>query len=150
MKSGGPHLVNLNEDPMLDRKVVYDIKSDIPLTCGRRGKNCIHKLQLGGIGIQPDHCRFDTGPGGTNIVPLDQKAISHITVNGKKVPSMEGLALKPNDRICIGPSSIFLFKHRDKDAEASVPDTEDDPISFDYAAEEVAMADEVEQAAQES
>ena len=24
--SGTPHLVNLNEDPMLDRKVVYDIK----------------------------------------------------------------------------------------------------------------------------
>jgi hypothetical protein len=25
MLAGTPHLVNLNEDPMLDRKVVYDI-----------------------------------------------------------------------------------------------------------------------------
>ena len=42
--SSTPHLVNLNEDPMLDRKVVYDIKSDEPLTCGRRGKTSSHKL----------------------------------------------------------------------------------------------------------
>ena len=35
--AGTPHLVNLNEDPMLDRKVVYDIKGD-GLSCGRRNK----------------------------------------------------------------------------------------------------------------
>ena len=52
--AGTPHLVNLNEDPMLDRKVCYDIKSAEPLTCGRRNKKAIHKLQLGGTGIQPD------------------------------------------------------------------------------------------------
>lgn len=37
MLAGTPHLVNLNEDPMLDRKVVYDIKKE-GLTCGRRNK----------------------------------------------------------------------------------------------------------------
>jgi len=42
--SGTPHLVNLNEDPMLDRRVVYDIKLDEPLTCGRRNKQSDHKL----------------------------------------------------------------------------------------------------------
>ena len=42
--SGTPHLVNLNEDPMLDRKVVYDIKDGEPLTCGRRNKQSGHKL----------------------------------------------------------------------------------------------------------
>ena len=57
---------------------------------------------------------------------------------------MDGVALKPNDRICIGPNSIFLFKHRDRDEDASAPDTEDNPISFDFAFEEIAMADEIE------
>lgn len=42
--AGTPHLVNLNEDPMLDRKVVYDIKQDAKLTCGRRNKKSDHKL----------------------------------------------------------------------------------------------------------
>lgn len=58
--AGTPHLINLNEDPMLDRKVVYDIKADEPLTCGRRNKTASHKLQLGGTGITPDHCQFVT------------------------------------------------------------------------------------------
>lgn len=55
---GTPHLLNLNEDPLLDRKVVYDIKADEALTCGRRQKGSQHKLQLGGTGIQQNHCRF--------------------------------------------------------------------------------------------
>lgn len=46
--AGTPHLVNLNEDPMLDRKVVYAIDGEQPLTCGRRQKTSTHKLQLGG------------------------------------------------------------------------------------------------------
>ena len=41
---GAPHLVNLNEDPLLDRKVVYDIKEDEPLTCGRRNRTSTHRL----------------------------------------------------------------------------------------------------------
>jgi hypothetical protein len=61
-KDGKPHLLNLNEDPMLDRKVQYDIKPDEELYCGRRNKNSTHKLQLGGIGILPDHCKFKLGP----------------------------------------------------------------------------------------
>ncbi len=36
--SGLPHLTNLNEDSILDRKVFYDIKEEEALTCGRRNK----------------------------------------------------------------------------------------------------------------
>lgn len=42
--AGTPHLINLNEDPFLDRKVLYDIKPSEPLVCGRRNKNSNHKL----------------------------------------------------------------------------------------------------------
>jgi hypothetical protein len=48
----------LNEDPLLDRKVIYDIKDGEPLTCGRRNKKALHRLQLGGTGIEPDQCVF--------------------------------------------------------------------------------------------
>lgn len=135
--SGTPHLINLNEDPFLDRKVVYDIGADEPLKCGRRNKNSSHKLQLGGAGIEPDHCEFVTQPDGSvKVVPVSDKACDNVKVNGKVIPIL-GLILKPNDRICIGPSAIFLFKNKQKEAEASMPDPDDDLITFDFAAEEV-------------
>ena len=92
-QQGGPHLVNLNEDPMLDRKVFYDITAEAPLTCGRRGKGVAHKLQLGGTGIVPNHCKIEmiNGTWPCMIVPLDEKALPHIRVNGKLLPGMEGI-----------------------------------------------------------
>jgi len=102
----------LNEDPLLDRKVFYDIKSGEPLTCGRRSKDSNHKLQLGGTGIQLDHCKFeDLGGGNVKLIPLSDKALANIRVNGVKLSNMDGIVLKPNDRICLGPSAIFLFKN---------------------------------------
>lgn len=50
-KDGAPHLVNLNEDPQLDRMVQYMITPNCPLVCGRRAKGCTHGLQLSGVGI---------------------------------------------------------------------------------------------------
>jgi hypothetical protein len=41
---GIPHLINLNEDPMLDRKVIYSIKESEALTCGRRNNDKNHKI----------------------------------------------------------------------------------------------------------
>jgi hypothetical protein len=64
--------------------------------------------------------------------------MTNIKVNGKNVESMEGIVLKPNDRICLGPSAMFLFKNADKEADASMEDPADDPISYDFACEEVA------------
>jgi len=63
--------------------------------------------------------------------------MKHITINGKPIDTLEGVILKPNDRICIGPSAIFLFKNKAKEDENSMPDPEDDPISFDFASEEM-------------
>ena len=148
--SGKPHLLNLNEDPLLDRKVIYDIPLENPLTCGRRKKDSEHKLQLGGMGIEPDHCKFIQAEDGTvTIIPLCTKAMNYIKVNGSNVQNRDGVVLKPNDRICIGPSAIFIFKHRDRDSEASMPDTDEDPISFDFASEEVINVENAEQLEQE-
>lgn len=71
-----PHLVNLNEDPMLDRKVKYKISQEEPLFCGRRNKDSNYKLQLGGTGILPDHCKFEITSKGCKVVCLDPRAIA--------------------------------------------------------------------------
>jgi len=44
---------------------------------------------------------------------------------------MEGVVLKPNDRIIFGTNSAFLFKHPNKEHEAVMPDTPDNPITFE-------------------
>jgi len=148
--AGTPHLINLNEDPMLDRKVIYDIKADEPLTCGRRNKAAAHKLQLGGTGITPDHCQFITEADGTvRFKPLDAKAMEHCKVNGVSLTSMDGVILKPNDRICLGPSAIFLFKNKAHEDEASMADPDDNPISFDTAADEVAQNENLAEKAEQ-
>lgn len=143
--AGTPHLINLNEDPMLDRRAIYDIKAGEDLTSGRRSKASSHKLQLGGVGVQTDHCVFSTSEDGTTtITACNGKAAEQLRINGKKVMNTETITLKPNDRICIGPSAVFLYKNIPKEAEASMPDDPSDPISYDTAAEEIYNAEEAE------
>ena len=67
--------------------------------------------------------------------------MEHVKINGIAITSMEGVILRPNDRICLGPSAMFLFKNKKNEANASMQDPDDDPISFDLAAEEVANND---------
>ena len=136
--SGKPHLLNLNEDPQLDRKVAYAIEEGEELTCGRRKKGSDHKLQLGGTGIDTDHVKWVLQDDGTvKIIPLSEKAMPQIKVNGVALTSMDGLVLKANDRICIGPSAIFLFKNDSKLDDSCMKDPADDPISFEFASDEV-------------
>lgn len=43
-KDGSPHLVNLNEDPFLDRKAQYFLLNDQALTLGRKIKGSKHNI----------------------------------------------------------------------------------------------------------
>lgn len=54
---------------------------------------------------------------------------------------MDCVILKPNDRICLGPSAFFLFKNKAEEENASMPDTDEDPITFDDASEEIVKYD---------
>lgn len=63
--------------------------------------------------------------------------MKNIKVNGHALKDFKGVLLKANDRICIGPSAIFLFINRLQEQEASMPDTLDNPITFDFASEEI-------------
>lgn len=57
---------------------------------------------------------------------------------------MEQVKLRPNDRVAIGPSAIFIYKNKAHDDEASRPDTDADPITFDLADNEIIEAEEAE------
>ncbi len=59
--------------------------------------------------------------------------MDQITVNGRKLTSMDGVVLKPNDRVVFGTNSVFLFKNPPKESQASVEDNEENPITWESA-----------------
>lgn len=75
--------------------------------------------------------------------------MEHCKINGIPISTIDGVVLKPNDRICLGPSAIFIFKNKANEDKASMPDPDDDPISFDFASEEVAKHENSDQKEQQ-
>jgi hypothetical protein len=81
---------------------------------------------LGGIGIQNNHAVFvRSKKGGFIVKPTSVAAVDQITVNGKKLISMEGVELKPNDRIIFGTGSVFVYKDATSSLDPTHPDTEE-------------------------
>jgi len=56
---------------------------------------------------------------------------------------MSGVDLKPNDRICFGTGSIFLYKNKDRGGESMSDDPE---ISFAFAMKEKTAKDDEDNA----
>ncbi|CDW79443.1 kinesin motor domain containing protein [Stylonychia lemnae] len=134
-----PHIVNLNEDPLLDRKILYDLTQSDQIHIGRKNGNPAPQVVLGGIGIQANHAFFEVGSDGQYYLkPSSASSVDQISVNGKKLTSMDGIMLTPNDRIVFGTHSVFLFKDPDNEASSSQEDSEDNPITWESAQSEKA------------
>lgn len=111
MKFQTPHLVNLNEDPLMSECLLYYIKDGITkwelffhmcskivkstsLTCwpivsrvGRDDASCRQDIVLSGHFIKEEHCIFtsSTGPSGEGVVVLEPCEDAEMYVNGKRV-----------------------------------------------------------------
>jgi pSer/pThr/pTyr-binding forkhead associated (FHA) protein len=105
-----PHIINLNEDPQLDRKVFYDMTKQEATFVGRKNGDPEPQVVLGGIGIQSNHAVFEKTKNGYLLKPTSAASLDQISVNGKRLTSKDGIVLKPNDRIIFGTNSVFLFK----------------------------------------
>jgi kinesin family member 13 len=105
-----PHMVVLNEDPQLSHKLKYSLK-DLPIYVGRKHGNPTPQITLSGIGIKVNHAIFKSDQFTKKIYlranELDAK--EYIFVNGKKLNSVEGQALKNKDRITFGTNTILLY-----------------------------------------
>ena len=132
-----PHLVNLNEDPQLDRKVFYSLSEHgDKLVVGRKNGEPSPQVVLGGIGIQQNHAVIEKTSKGYFIKPTSPEALDHIAVNGQRIPSKDGILLKPNDRIIFGTNSVFLFKEPSSSQAPSLGDTAEDPVTWEEAQKE--------------
>ena len=104
-----PHLVNLNEDPLMTECLVYFLApgqtvvgSDVQEDESKGGHK--HTIALVGQTIAPQHCAFHNDQGQVFIEAI-MGAVTF--VNGRRVS--ERLLLRQGNRIVIGTSHIFRF-----------------------------------------
>ena len=102
--SGRPQILNLDEDGMVDRHVLFDLSEHTKATVGRKNKNFSEcpLVILGGISIQKQHAVFETTDKGTTLKPLCKEAVEFIAINGVIMKDTKPVTLKPNDRIIFG------------------------------------------------
>ncbi|XP_069007002.1 kinesin-like protein KIF1A isoform X11 [Embiotoca jacksoni] len=104
-----PHLVNLNEDPLMSECLLYYIKDGITRV-GRLDASSRQDIVLSGHFIKDEHCTFtsSTGPTGETVV-LEPCEGAETYVNGKRVT--EPTVLISGNRIILGKSHVFRFNH---------------------------------------
>ncbi|XP_058684493.1 kinesin-like protein KIF1C [Poecile atricapillus] len=101
-----PHLVNLNEDPLMSECLLYHIKDGVT----RVGQVDVD-IKLSGPFIREKHCLFRScpDPSGEVVVTLEPCEGAETYVNGKQVT--EPVVLKSGHRLILGKNHVFRFTH---------------------------------------
>ncbi|XP_061211391.1 kinesin-like protein KIF1C [Neopsephotus bourkii] len=101
-----PHLVNLNEDPLMSECLLYHIKDGVT----RVGRVNVD-IKLSGPLIEEQHCLFRSQPGPTGevVVTLEPCEGAETYVNGQRVT--EPMVLQSGSRLVLGQSHVFRFTH---------------------------------------
>ncbi|XP_056663395.1 kinesin-like protein KIF1A isoform X8 [Monodelphis domestica] len=153
-----PHLVNLNEDPLMSECLLYYIKDGITRV-GREDGERRQDIVLSGHFIKEEHCIFrsDTRAGNEAVVTLEPCEGADTYVNGKKVT--EPSILRSGNRIIMGKSHVFRFNHpeqaRQERERTPCAETPAEPVDWAFAQREllekqgIDMKQEMEQRLQE-
>uniref|UniRef100_A0AAZ3NUE1 plus-end-directed kinesin ATPase n=1 Tax=Oncorhynchus tshawytscha TaxID=74940 RepID=A0AAZ3NUE1_ONCTS len=134
-----PHLVNLNEDPLMSECLLYYIK-DGDTKVGRVDASSRQDIVLSGHFIKDEHCTFTstTGPIG-EAVTLEPCEGAETYVNGKRVT--EATVLKSGNRIILGKSHVFRFNHpeqaRQEREKMPCAETPVEPVDWAFAQREL-------------
>ncbi|XP_059923190.1 kinesin-like protein KIF1A isoform X4 [Gadus macrocephalus] len=134
-----PHLVNLNEDPLMSECLLYYIKDGVTRV-GRVDASSRQDIVLSGHFIMDEHCTFtsSTGPTGEAVV-LEPCEDAETYVNGKRVA--EATVLKSGNRIILGKSHVFRFNHpeqaRAERERTPCAETPVEPVDWAFAQREL-------------
>ncbi|KAM9298878.1 kinesin-like protein KIF1B isoform 5-T5 [Gastrophryne carolinensis] len=135
-----PHLVNLNEDPLMSECLLYYIKDGITRV-GQADAERRQDIVLSGAHIKEEHCIFRSArhPNGEVVVMLEPCENSETYVNGKRV--VLPVQLRSGNRIIMGKNHVFRFNHpeqaraeREKTPSAETPS---EPVDWTFAQREL-------------
>uniref|UniRef100_A0AAZ3NX52 Kinesin motor domain-containing protein n=1 Tax=Oncorhynchus tshawytscha TaxID=74940 RepID=A0AAZ3NX52_ONCTS len=125
---GTPHLVNLNEDPLMSECLLYYIKEGVT----RLVQNWPRSTILAPVN--------NTGPVIVTLEPLEG---AETYVNGKQIT--EALVLKQGNRIVMGKNHVFRFTHPEqarlereqRERSSTSPSLQGEPEDWTYAQREL-------------
>uniref|UniRef100_A0A8C1RA93 plus-end-directed kinesin ATPase n=1 Tax=Cyprinus carpio TaxID=7962 RepID=A0A8C1RA93_CYPCA len=141
-----PHLVNLNEDPLMSECLLYYIKDGITRV-GQADAERRQDIVLSGAHIKEEHCIFRSLSAGgselsfvsTVIVMLEPCEGSETYVNGKRVTS--AVQLRSGNRIIMGKNHVFRFNHpeqaRAEREKTPTAETPVEPVDWTFAQREL-------------
>ncbi|XP_061196916.1 kinesin-like protein unc-104 isoform X11 [Saccostrea echinata] len=137
-----PHLVNLNEDPLMSECLIYYIKEG-STRVGLKDAAQNNDIQLSGSNIAEEHCIFHNIDGKVTLLPI-QNAV--VYVNGKQVT--EEMELKTGARVIIGKHHVFRFNHPDQARQSRAHLIDFDQIESIGSTEQEDLKSEPEQEAE--
>uniref|UniRef100_A0A8C6TQ55 plus-end-directed kinesin ATPase n=1 Tax=Neogobius melanostomus TaxID=47308 RepID=A0A8C6TQ55_9GOBI len=134
-----PHLVNLNEDPLMSECLLYYIKDGITRV-GRDDASSRQDIVLSGHFIKDEHCTFTSSSDATGeTVVLEPCEGAEIYLNGKRVS--EATVLRSGNRIILGKSHVFRFNHpvqaRAERERTPCAETPSEPVDWAFAQREL-------------
>ncbi|KAI3375772.1 hypothetical protein L3Q82_003732 [Scortum barcoo] len=134
---GTPHLVNLNEDPLMSECLLYyTIKEGVT----RVGQQDVD-IKLSGHFIKEIHCVFvsETNEQGEVVVTLEPLVGAETYVNGKQIT--DAVILKQGNRIVMGKNHVFRFNHpeqaRLERERSATAEQQGEPEDWNYAQREL-------------
>ncbi|XP_075459662.1 kinesin-like protein KIF1B isoform X24 [Ascaphus truei] len=135
-----PHLVNLNEDPLMSECLLYYIKDGITRV-GQTETERRQDIVLSGAHIKEEHCIFrsERKPNREVIVTLEPCERSETYVNGKRV--VQPVQLRSGNRIIMGKNHVFRFNHpeqaRAEREKTPTAETPSEPVDWTFAQREL-------------
>ncbi|VDI33210.1 Hypothetical predicted protein, partial [Mytilus galloprovincialis] len=132
-KAKEPHLINLNEDPMLSG-VICHFLSQKETTIGRKDAKPVPSICLSGLSIQKQHSVIYNSNGTVEVESVagtgSKTKVNGIPLQGKKV-------LCHKDRVLFGSNHMYVFINPMKKSEAG--DDLPAEITWEFAQKEIAQ-----------
>ncbi|KAF9107094.1 kinesin-like protein Klp8 [Mortierella sp. AM989] len=125
-----PHLVNLNEDPLMSECLVYQLKPG-KTQVGKLEASVHTDIRLSGTNILEQHCYFENT---NSVVTLYPGSSSKTMVNGQRINKPK--RLRSGFRVILGDYHVFRFNHpeevrkeRDQQQQATASSSASSPTS---------------------
>ncbi|CAF0915270.1 unnamed protein product [Adineta ricciae] len=130
-----PHLVNLNEDPLMSECLMYFIKDGT--TCVGRPDAPTHQdICLSGSHIESEHCIITNSQNVVHLKPCSKTAMCY--VNGKKVDFNSTVELTSGSRVIFGKSHVFRFLNPEQARKKNTKgETTGEPTDWNSAIQEL-------------